>query len=81
MGVVGEQRGQAVLLFVSEQVRAGVQGPSCAVERVGFAAAVPAGGPLDTATAPVQRLAGQANHMERVHETATASGSPSVVAS
>jgi len=57
-----------VLLFVGEQAGSGVQGPPRLVERVTGAAAVPVGVLLDSAPAPVERVAGQADHMEGVHD-------------
>jgi len=53
-----EQGREPVLLLVGEQVRAGVQGPPGAIERVALTAAVPARVLLDPAAALVQRVAG-----------------------
>ncbi|AFP37839.1 hypothetical protein MSMEI_1366 [Mycolicibacterium smegmatis MC2 155] len=65
--VGGEQCGQSGFLAVGEQVGPGVQGASRSVERVGAAAAVPAGGQLHAASALVEGVAGQADHVEGVH--------------
>ena len=67
VGVDLEQLLQPVLLLVGEQVRAGVQGPPRAVERVVLVAAVTAGVLLDSAAALVECVAGQAHHVEGVH--------------
>ena len=63
---VGEELPQPGGLFVGEQVRAGVQGPACGVERVVLAAPVPAGGLLHPTPAQVQGVPGQADDMEGV---------------
>ncbi len=55
--VGGEQGCQPVLLLVGEQVRTGVQGPPCAVERVVGAAAMPVEVLLDASAAAVPELA------------------------
>src|SRR5690554_2255127 len=61
--VGGEERFDPLALSVGEQVGSGVQGPSGAVERVAGAATVTAGVLLDAASAPVQGVAGQADHV------------------
>src|SRR3954454_17994495 len=65
--VGGEQRVQALPLPVGEQVGAGVQGASGAVERVVLAAAVAVQVVLDSAPAAVQGIAGQADDVEGAH--------------
>ena len=67
MGVVGEQRLEPLLLFVGEQVDAGVQGAAGPVERIVRAAAVAVDDLLDPAAAPVEGVAGEADDVERVH--------------
>src|SRR5690606_4213334 len=62
-----EERLQARLLLVGEQVGAGVQGPAGGVERVALAAAVTVQLLLNAAAALVQRVAGQADDVEGVH--------------
>jgi len=59
-----EQRLDACRLLVGEQVRAGVQGAPCTVERVILAAAVTVELLLDPAPAAVQPVAGQAHDVE-----------------
>jgi hypothetical protein len=63
-----EQRAQARPLLVGEQVVAGVEGPPRPVERVLSSASVTAGVLLDSATAPVQRVTSQTDHVEGVHD-------------
>ena len=58
---------EPLLLFVGEQVDAGVQGAAGPVERIVRAAAVAVDDLLDPAAAPVQGVAGEADHVERVH--------------
>ena len=65
----GEQRVEACALLVGEQVAASVQDPPCAVEGVGGAAAVAVEVLLGAASAPVERVAGEADHVERVMPT------------
>jgi hypothetical protein len=62
-----EQCEQAVLLLAGKQVGTGVQGPPGPVEGVVLAASVAVDDLLDPSPAPVQGVAGQADHMERVH--------------
>ena len=59
---------QAGGLFLSEQVRAGVQGAARFVERVTGAAAMPDRVLLHSASALVQRVAGEADNVEGVHD-------------
>lgn len=66
MSVGGEQGCQAGFLLVGEQISVGVQGAPRPVERVGGAAAVPAGVQLDAA-AFVEGVAGETDHMEGIH--------------
>ena len=56
-----------VLLFVGEQIGTSLQGAPAGVERIGLAAAVPAGVQLDPTPAFVEGVAGQSHHVERVH--------------
>jgi hypothetical protein len=63
-----EQVVQALRLLVGKQVGSGVQGPPRGVERVVLAATVAAAVLLDAAAALVQRVAGQADHVEGVHD-------------
>ncbi|EID15889.1 hypothetical protein MXEN_05420 [Mycobacterium xenopi RIVM700367] len=53
-------------MFVGEQVGSGLQGSSARVERVGLAAPVPVGGQLDAASAFVEGVAGQPDHVKGV---------------
>lgn len=56
------------MLFIGEQIGAGLQGAPRSVERVGFAAMVPACGHLDPAPpALIESIARQKDHMKRVH--------------
>jgi hypothetical protein len=45
-----------------------VQGPARLVERISSAASVTVDGLLDPAAAPIQRVAGEANDVEGVHD-------------
>jgi hypothetical protein len=65
--VVGEQRLEPLLLFVGEQVGAGVQGAAGPVERIVGAAAVAVDDLLDPAATLVQGIAGEADDVEGVH--------------
>jgi hypothetical protein len=58
MVVGGEQLVQPLLLFVGEQIGAGVQGASGPVERIGGTATVAVDGLLDATPAAVQGVAG-----------------------
>ena len=59
---------QACPLPVGEQARPGVQGAAGFVERVALEPAVPGGVLLDPTPADIQRVAGEADHVERVHD-------------
>src|SRR5699024_7202374 len=63
-----EQRLDPLGLLVGEQRGAGVQRATGTVERVALAAAVPAGLLLNPATALIERVAGQAHDVKRVHD-------------
>jgi len=62
-----EQVLDSLLLCVGEQVRAGVQGPVCTVERVVGAAAVPVEVLLDSAATLVEGVASQTSDVEGIH--------------
>lgn len=64
---ITEQGRQPGLLGVGEQISSGVKCSPCAIERILFAVAVPAGGQLDTPAALIEGVAGQPNYMEGVH--------------
>lgn len=55
------------LLLVGQQVGSGVQRSPGPIERIVLSAAVAAGRELDPASAAVQRIAGQANDVDRIH--------------
>ena len=63
-----EQVRQASGLLGGEQAGAGVQCAARGVERVVFAAAVSVDGLLDAAPALVEGVAGQADHVEGIHD-------------
>ena len=65
--IAGEDLVEPVLLAIGEQVRAGVQGPPGGVQGVLLAAAVAMELLLDPAAAPVERVTGQADDVERIH--------------
>ena len=71
-----EQGREPVLLLVGEEVGSGVQGPTGGVEGVALAAAVPARVLLDTASALVQCVAGQADYVEGIHDRDRVGGVP-----
>jgi len=58
MVVGGEQLVQPLLLFVGEEVGAGVEGAAGSVERIGGTATVAVDGLLDATPAAVQGVAG-----------------------
>ena len=67
MCAVGEQVGEPSVLFVGEQAGAGVQGAPRLVERVALVTAVAVDRKLDPASAAVEGVAGQADHVEGIH--------------
>lgn len=64
----GEQRGEPIALLVSEEATAGMQCAASLVERVPGAASMPERGLLDPLPAPVQAIAGEADHVEGIHD-------------
>ena len=69
MRVVGEQRVEAGLLLVGEQVGANVKGAASAVERVAGPAAVAVDGLLDASAARIEGFAAEPDDVERVMPT------------
>ena len=67
--VAGEQGLQPCLLPGGEQVQAGVQHPSCPVQRIGCATAMTVQVLLDPASALVERIAGQPDDVEGIMPT------------
>lgn len=63
-----EHRVQACPLADGEQARAGVQGAAGLVERVALEPAVTGGVLLDAATADIERITGQPDHVKRIHD-------------
>lgn len=66
--LVREHCVQACPLPVGEQARPGVQGAAGFVKRVALEPAVTGGVLLDPTPADIQRVAGEADHVERVHD-------------
>ncbi|GAA1421056.1 hypothetical protein GCM10009640_11270 [Agrococcus citreus] len=65
--LVGREHGvESPLLSDGGQIDAGVEGAPCSVERVALAAAMAVDSLLNTAPAAVQRVAGEADDVERV---------------
>ena len=67
MLLVREELVEAFALLVGQQVGAGAQGPTRAMERVARAAPVTSDGLLDPPPALVERLASQARHVKGIH--------------
>ena len=67
MLIAGEQVTQPLALLVGEQVGPGVEHPSSTVERVVLASAVAVGDLLDSTSAPIEGVAGQAHYVEGIH--------------
>ena len=63
----GEHRVEPRGLLLGEEARAGVEGAADPVERVAGVTAVPECVLLDALPGPVERVAGQADDVERVH--------------
>jgi hypothetical protein len=68
MVVVGEERSKSVGLAIGEQVGAGGQRAAGLVERVVPVPAVAVDRELDPSSAPVERVAGQSDDVEGVHD-------------
>jgi len=66
--VAGERRIKPGLLLGGEQVRAGVQRAAGPVERIAGVAAVAVQRLLDAAPAAVERVTGQPDHVEGIHD-------------
>ncbi len=68
MIIAREQGSEPVLLPVGEEAGAGVQGPARRVERVTGAASMSVDGLLDASAASVEGVAGEADHVEGIHD-------------